>query len=217
MNRGPTLADRINADVLFHGVNAHKQFMFKNGSNLVTNLFVTLEEAVARFGQRIKIDDRVLRHSTPFQNGLASTTYSPRPGADQQELHEYGSGYLKRLLSPAAAVPVPVTPEMHTNNDAQSVAIRRAASVMTSAEIDAAKAEAAKVAANHSRIIAKETAHLPPYTHEQLMSMGGRPGGHLSNTPPITQPQPLATETPPVPTVTEPPASEQPQGEEDFA
>jgi hypothetical protein len=102
MNRPQTLADRINADVEFHGINRHGQFMAKNGSPLITDLFPTAEAMVARFGQRIKIDDRVLKHSTPYQNGLAAVTYSPREGADQQEVREYASGYLKRLLTRAS-------------------------------------------------------------------------------------------------------------------
>ncbi len=195
------LGDRIGADVDYRGVNVHRQHLFANGSPLINFICDTPEEGIARFGQRIKISDKVLKYSAAFQKGLSDATYSPREGADQQELHEYGSGYLKRLLSPPSAV-APV--------------IARTASMMTSAEIDAMKAEAAKVAANHAKIMAQDPNKVP-YTHEQLMSMGGRPGGHLSNTPPITQPQPIATETPPVPTVTEPPASEQMQGEEDFA
>jgi hypothetical protein len=110
-NRPNNLADRIGADVDYRGVNHRKQHMMASGGPLVSHLFNTLEDAVAQFGRRIKVSDRVLKHSTPFRNGYAAKSYSPRDGADQQEMHEYGSGYLKRLLDdltkPAVATPAP--------------------------------------------------------------------------------------------------------------
>lgn len=101
INRPATLADRIGADVEYRGQNVRHQHMFANGSVLVTDIFDTLEQAVARFGPRVKIKDKVLKHSTVYQQGYKDAEtgkFFIREQADQQERHEYGSGYIKRLL-----------------------------------------------------------------------------------------------------------------------
>jgi len=101
MKNPVTLADRINADVQYRGINARKEHMFANGGLLVSHVFATLEEGVARFGKRIKVDQRVLTHSTVFTKGVedgGAGRYAPRKEADRQEHFEYGSGYLVGLL-----------------------------------------------------------------------------------------------------------------------
>lgn len=98
MNRKNSLADQIMADVQYRGINAHGHHMFANGSALVTDVFPELESAVTRFGRRIKIDEKGYRYSAAFQKGLNDDAYTPREGADRQELLEYGSGRLKKLL-----------------------------------------------------------------------------------------------------------------------
>jgi hypothetical protein len=75
--------------------------MFGNGSPLATDIFNTLEEAVERFGKRIKIDNRVYAQSLNFKTGYSAKTYSPRPNCDRVERIEYGMGYLKRLIEGA--------------------------------------------------------------------------------------------------------------------
>jgi hypothetical protein len=151
--RAQDLSDRIGADVDYRGVNVRRQHMAASGGPLVSHLFDTLEEMVARFGKRIKIASAKFKHSTPFQNGYNAKTYSPRPEADQQELHEYGSGYLWKLLNPVAAKVAPVV----------------VAPVLTRAESDAALMDAMRTKERHSQIMAKDTTNLKPFTHEQLM------------------------------------------------
>lgn len=98
VNPKQTTADLLKLDVSYLGQNGVKQHLFGNGSPLATHVFTTLEEAVERFGKRIKIDARVYAQSVNFRQGYAAQTYAPRSGADRVERIEYGMGYLKRLI-----------------------------------------------------------------------------------------------------------------------
>lgn len=94
---------QIEWDVEYRGVSGTKQHMFSDaGSPVVSHVFDTLDQALAQFGKRIKIDDRAYRFSAGYRAGLESKTYSPRSGADKQERLEYGLGYLRRKLTEAA-------------------------------------------------------------------------------------------------------------------
>lgn len=114
--KAQTLADRIGARVEYRGQNVRKFHMFSNGSSpLVTDIFSTLEEGVIRFGARIEIKDKVLKFSTPFQRGYKDAgthAFYVRDIADAQERHEYGSGYLKRLLEALNAPVVEQSPKL---------------------------------------------------------------------------------------------------------
>lgn len=101
--RTNTLADRMGLEVEYRGLNPMGQHLFSNGSPLVTDVFNTCEEAVARFGKRIKIDDAFLRNSTPYRDGLKATVYAPRKGADRIEQMEYANGYMRGLIARADA------------------------------------------------------------------------------------------------------------------
>jgi hypothetical protein len=111
--RRNTTADIMGLEVTYFGLNGVKQHMFGNGSPLATDIFNTLEEAVERFGKRIKIDSRAYVQSINFKAGYADTSYAPRPNMDRVERIEYGMGYLKRLIerdeaAKTAAKPNPV-------------------------------------------------------------------------------------------------------------
>jgi hypothetical protein len=92
------LGDQLGLEAIFQGVNGHGMLSFSSGGPLVGYVFKTPEEAVARFGKRIKIDDRTLRFSGPFKKGYSDSVYKQREGSDRQEQMEYAYGYLKKLL-----------------------------------------------------------------------------------------------------------------------
>ncbi len=106
-------ADLMKMPVVYRGENAVGQFSFANGSPLISDVYNTLPEAVARFGSRIETGDKQMIFSGPWQAGqkdsLAKKAYSPRQGANQQEKLEYGLGFIRGLLTLAA--PVVVTPK----------------------------------------------------------------------------------------------------------
>lgn len=97
--RAGNLADQIGATVEYRGINAQGKHMAANGGPMVTDIFDTLESMLTRFGRRIKIDERNIKHSAAFKQGQVDEMYTPREGADRQELFEYGSGRLKKLLA----------------------------------------------------------------------------------------------------------------------
>ncbi len=98
-----TMADSLKMDAVYLGVNGVKQHMFGSPGPLVTHVFTTLDEAIERFGDRIKIDDRPYKMSFNFKQGYESAVYAPRPNADRVERLEYAFGHLKRLLERRAA------------------------------------------------------------------------------------------------------------------
>jgi len=97
--------------VVYRGENAVGQFSFANGSPLISDVYNSLSEAVARFGSRIETGDKQMIFSGPWQAGnkhaLAKMPYKPRTGANQQEKLEYGLGFIRGLLTLAAPVEKP--------------------------------------------------------------------------------------------------------------
>lgn len=180
-NTRNTLADQLGSEVQFMGQNGVKQHLFSNGAGgLVTDVFDTLEEAVARFGKRIKVDAKVYAQSVNFRQGYAAQKYAPRPNADRVERIEYGFGYLKRLIENAQAAPKPKPVDMRLPHEVLQ---------------DQMKAEKAAV---QSRIVAKEGGK-PPYTHEQMMD-AGKP----ARVPQTPNPAPPTFKAPPLLTPPEP-------------
>jgi hypothetical protein len=115
MNSKNSMGDALGLDVTYFGQNGVKQHMFGNGTPIATDIFNTLEEAVQRFGKRIKIDPRPYVQSLNFKQGYEATAYAPRPNADRVERIEYGMGYLKGLIErgeKARVVPKPVDMRM---------------------------------------------------------------------------------------------------------
>lgn len=103
------LADKLNLPVHYRGVTGTKQHGFSIGTQFVNRITGTLEEAVAQWGQRIKVDEKSYALLADYRQGMADTKYSPRPQAKTADLLAYGMGYLKRLLSqnaPAPAKPI---------------------------------------------------------------------------------------------------------------
>lgn len=110
-NSAHSMADVLGLPAEYRGLNQVGQHMFSNGSPLVTHVFQHLDEALQRFGKRVKIEEKFYRFSAGYRAGLASPVYAPRSGAQKQELMEYGLGYLKRKLDEMdkpKAVPAPV-------------------------------------------------------------------------------------------------------------
>lgn len=101
LNPKQTTADILGLDVTYLGTNGVKQHLFGNGSPIASHVFTTLEEAVERFGKRIKVEPKHYVQSVNFKQGYASNSYAPRPNADRVERIEYGMGYLKRLIEKA--------------------------------------------------------------------------------------------------------------------
>lgn len=123
-----TMADQLQMQVEYKGRNAVKQHQFANGSPLVNAIYETLEQAVARFGRRIKIDDRFYALSAPFKLGYAAAKYDPRSGAGQQEILEYGLGYMKRLIEgvvPVANKTPTIMPKMGQHTPAPAALVPR--------------------------------------------------------------------------------------------
>lgn len=115
MNSKNSMGDALGLDVTYFGQNGVKQHMFGNGTPIATDIFNTLEEAVQRFGKRIKIDPRPYVQSLNFKQGYEATAYAPRANADRVERIEYGMGYLKGLIErgeKARVVPKPVDMRM---------------------------------------------------------------------------------------------------------
>lgn len=110
-NSAHSMADVLGLPAEYRGLNQVGQHMFSNGSPLVTHVFMHLDEALQRFGKRVKIEEKYYRFSAGYRAGLASPVYAPRSGAQKQELMEYGLGYLKRKLDEMdkpKVVPAPV-------------------------------------------------------------------------------------------------------------
>lgn len=111
VNPKQTTADLLSLDVTYLGQNGVKQHLFSNGAGgLATHVFTTLEEAVERFGKRIKVEPKHYVQSVNFKQGYASNSYAPRPNADRVERIEYGMGYLKRLIEKAQTAKVVAKP-----------------------------------------------------------------------------------------------------------
>jgi len=102
-------ADKLGLSVTYIGVSAQGQHMFSNGQHPnVTDLFDKMDDAVARFGRRIELNEDVVKFSMPgragFHDGKAGI-YRPvrmaedHPASTQIELLEYGIGYLSALLA----------------------------------------------------------------------------------------------------------------------
>lgn len=99
--------------MIYRGENATGQHLFGNGSAVVTDLCLTLEEAVRRFGARISAPELGIKYSGSYQcgkeeaeRGLKYKTEWPIGSAARLE---YGFGYLAVLLAtaqrPAEAAP----------------------------------------------------------------------------------------------------------------
>lgn len=166
VNPKHTTSDLLGLDVTYAGQNGVKQHLFCSGSAIVTHVFNTLEEAVDRFGKRIKVEPKHYVQSVNFKQGYASQTYAPRANADRVEKIEYGMGYLKRLIEKSQAAKVAAAPK--------PVDMRLPHEVFQ----DKARHE-------KSRIVAKEGGK-PPYTREQLEG-AGKPAFKV---PPIQTPPP---------------------------
>lgn len=97
--------------VSYMGENPVKQLMLANGTLLVTDLFATPQEAVARFGKRIRTMTSEMRHSQQYNDGIKAAKddqpYFPPRLAGRQAVLEYGTGYLRGLIEKAPATPLP--------------------------------------------------------------------------------------------------------------
>lgn len=146
-----SMADVMNMDAQYAGTNGVGQHLFGSPGPLVTHVFTTLQEAVDRFGSRIKIDERPYKLSINFKHGYEAEIYNPRPNSDRVEKLEYAFGHLKRLV------------ERHV---AKKAAIaQKPVDMRLPHEVLADRTKAEKAVA--SRIVAKESGK-PPYTPEQL-------------------------------------------------
>lgn len=102
MNTRNTVADQVAAPAFYFGESAQGQFLFGNGSPIITDVFQTLAEGAERFGHRLDLKDREYIHSGPYANGRADASakkpYAPVRSYGTQAVLEYGTGYLRGLV-----------------------------------------------------------------------------------------------------------------------
>lgn len=121
MNPNNTLADQVNATVLYLGENAQGSHMFGNGSNLATHIFEKLSDGATRFGRRIDTRNREFIHSGPYASGqndaAANRPYNPTRSYGRAAVVEYATGYLRALVEkiPLSQSPNPVLTEAEHN------------------------------------------------------------------------------------------------------
>lgn len=101
LNRESTFQDEVNLPAYFLGQNVQGQFLAGNGSLLVSHIFRTPEELLARFGKRLDLKEGEYKFSGSFAAGktaaLAGKSYEPVKSHGTQAVLEYGHGYLSGL------------------------------------------------------------------------------------------------------------------------
>lgn len=104
--RPTTYADVMKMSGEYRGQNGAGQHLYANGSPLITDTFDTIEELVERFGPRVNLHEKEMKHSGPYAAGMKAgfggDKYDPRvdgvPLTRPSDRQEYGLGFIRGLV-----------------------------------------------------------------------------------------------------------------------
>ncbi len=99
--RAQSMADVQGQQVVYYGENAAGEHQFGNGSPLVTHRFGTLDQAVARFGRRIKLESTAGKskaHAAGMKAFRDGDIFDPRT-EDVLARKGFAFGYMEGLMT----------------------------------------------------------------------------------------------------------------------